>query len=143
MIKKHRIVIDTNLWISFLLSKQFSFIDKLLRNRNVQLVFSAELLLEFLDVVKRPKLKRYFAKTDIDNLLEIIEEYAEFTTVTSMVDLCRDKKDNFLLALAKDSSSDYLITGDSDLLVIKKFEETEIITITEYKIKIDIKLTKI
>lgn len=94
-------------------------------------------------MVKRPKLKRYFAKTDIDNLLEIIEEYAEFTTVTSMVDLCRDKKDNFLLALAKDSSSDYLITGDSDLLVIKKFEETEIITITEYKIKIDIKLTKI
>jgi hypothetical protein len=28
--KKHSITIDTNLWISFLLSKQFDFIDKLL-----------------------------------------------------------------------------------------------------------------
>jgi putative PIN family toxin of toxin-antitoxin system len=103
----------------------------------VQLVFSAELLLEFLDVVKRPKLKKYFAKTDIENLLEIIEEYAVFIEVTSVVDSCRDKKDNFLLALAKDSSANYLITGDNDLLEIKKFEETEIITITEYKVKID------
>lgn len=138
MIKKHRIIVDTNLWISFLLSKQFSFIDKLLKNRNVQLIFSTELLLEFLDVVKRPKLKKYFAKTDIDNLLEIIEEYAAFIQVTSTVDSCRDKKDNFLLALAKDSSANYLITGDKDILVIKKFEETEIITIAEYKIKTDI-----
>ena len=138
MIKKHRIIVDTNLWIRFLLSKQFSFIDKLLKNRNVQLVFSTELLLEFLDVVKRPKLKKYFAKTDIDNLLEIIEEYAVFIQVTSTVGSCRDKKDNFLLALAKDSSSNYLITGDNDLLVIKKFEETEIITIAEYKIKTEI-----
>ena len=138
MIKKHRIIVDTNLWISFLLSKQFSFIDKLLKNRNVQLIFSTELLLEFLDVVKRPKLKNYFAKTDIDNLLEIIEEYAAFIQVTSTVDSCRDKKDNFLLALAKDSSANYLITGDKDLLVLKKFEETEIITIAEYKIKTDI-----
>ncbi len=138
MIKKHRIIVDTNLWISFLLSKQFSFIDKLLKNRNVQLVFSSELLLEFLDVVKRPKLKKYFSKTNIDNLLEIIEEYAVFIQVTSAVDSCRDKKDNFLLALAKDSSANYLITGDNDLLVIKKFEETEIITIAEYKIKTEI-----
>lgn len=138
MIKKHRIIVDTNLWISFLLTRQFNFIDKLLKNKNVQLVFCSELLLEFLDVVKRPKLKKYFSKPDVDNLLEIIEEYAVFIEVTSAVEICRDKKDNFLLALAKDSSADYLITGDSDLLIIKKFEETEIVTIAEYKIEIEI-----
>jgi predicted nucleic acid-binding protein len=56
--------------------------------------------------------------------------------VTSSVSLCRDKKDNFLLALAKDACADYLITGDKDLLVIKKFERTQIITITEYRMQI-------
>jgi len=48
--------------------------------------------------------------------------------------LCRDDKDNFLLALAKDSNADFLITGDKDLLILKKFEDTSIVTIADYQI---------
>ena len=54
MPRSHKIIIDTNLWISFLLTNQFSFIDKLLAKKKVKLVFSGELLAEFLEVVKRP-----------------------------------------------------------------------------------------
>lgn len=57
--------------------------------------------------------------------------------VSSVVDICRDEKDNFLLALAKDSKADYLITGDADLLTIKKFEHTEILTYIEFEIRLD------
>ena len=57
--------------------------------------------------------------------------------VSSVVEICRDAKDNFLLALAKDSQADYLITVDADLLVIKKFEHTEIVTYTEFEICLD------
>lgn len=39
---------------------------------------------------------------------------------------------NFILALAKDSKASHLITGDQDLLVLKAFEGTNIITISEY-----------
>ena len=46
--------------------------------------------------------------------------------------ICRDKKDNFLLSLAKDSKADYLLTGDEDLLVIQKFDDTEILSYTEF-----------
>jgi uncharacterized protein len=53
-------------------------------------------------------------------------------TVTSEVSLCRDEDDNFLLALAKDSKADFLITGDKDLLVLKQFENTSILTLTEF-----------
>jgi uncharacterized protein len=134
MPKKHRIVIDTNLWISFLLTKQFTFLDKLLDKKKVHLIFSDELLTEFLEVVERPKLKKYFAKKELELLLEVIEQFAEFITVTSKVLECRDEKDNFLLSLAKDSKAHFLITGDKDLLVIKRFEKTEIITIAEYKL---------
>jgi hypothetical protein len=84
-------------------------------------------------VIKRPKLRRYFAKEDLNKLLEIIEQYADFITVNSNINVCRDKNDNFLLSLAKDSSADYLITGDKDLLVIEQFENTRIITISEYR----------
>jgi putative PIN family toxin of toxin-antitoxin system len=134
MPKKHRIIIDTNLWISFLLTKQFFFLDKLLDKKKVHLIFSDELLTEFLEVVGRPKLKKYFAQKELELLLELIEQFAEFVTVTSKVLECRDEKDNFLLSLAKDSKAHFLITGDKDLLVIKRFEKTEIITIAEYKL---------
>lgn len=136
--EKDRIIIDTNLWISFLLSKQFSFLDELLTKQSVQLVFSQELLSEFLDVVNRPKLKKYFSDESVAMVLELIDQYAEFVVVTSSVDVCRDSKDNFLLSLAKDGSVDFLITGDQDLLVIESFVNTEILTISEFEQRIKI-----
>lgn len=71
-------------------------------------------------------------------IFNIIERYADYVIVTSNVDLCRDDKDNFLLSLAKDSEADFLITGDKDLLVLKKFEETRIVTIAEYQMISDV-----
>jgi len=41
-------------------------------------------------------------------------------------------KDNFLLELAIDSKSDYIITGDNDLLELKIFYKTRIITYTDF-----------
>ena len=136
MPRSHKIIIDTNLWISFLLTNQFSFLDKLLTKKKVKLAFSGELLAEFLEVVKRPKLSKYFKTEDLEKIIEIINQYAEFYPVNSTVEICRDEKDNFLLALAKESKANFLITGDKDLLVIKKFELTEIITIAEFKTNI-------
>ncbi len=45
--------------------------------------------------------------------------------------LC-DFKDNFLLSLAVESKSDYLVTGDSDLLTIKKIKKTKILNWTDF-----------
>ena len=66
-------------------------------------------------------------------LFSIVEGYAIFIEVNYIVDACRDKKDNYLLALAKESNADFLITGDNDLLIMKQFENTKIITITDYQ----------
>jgi putative PIN family toxin of toxin-antitoxin system len=57
-----KLIVDTNLWISFLLSKKYAFLDKLLENGDVQLVFSHEMLSELIDVANRPKLKKFFTK---------------------------------------------------------------------------------
>jgi putative PIN family toxin of toxin-antitoxin system len=135
MEKRNRIIIDTNLWVSFLLTKQFSFLDDFLENGKIQFIFSQDFLDEFVDVINRPKLRKYFSDENLDLILETIEQYAEFITVNSNINVCRDPKDNFILSLAKDGSADYLITGDQDLLVIKRFEKTEIITIAEFKIR--------
>jgi putative PIN family toxin of toxin-antitoxin system len=129
---KDRVIIDTNLWISFLLSKDYTKLDKLFRQQNIKLLFSKDLLEEFIEVARRPKFKKYFSISDLNDLLSEIYFRAEFIEVTSEVIFCRDSKDDFLLSLAKDSNASHLITGDVDLLEIKNFEETKILTITEY-----------
>jgi putative PIN family toxin of toxin-antitoxin system len=133
MKKKCNVIIDTNLWISFLLSKKFNFIDELLDSKKLKLVFCDELLAELIEVSNRPKLRKFFTDEDWNLIFEIIERYAIYISVTSSVTICRDRKDNFLLALAKDAKANYLLTGDNDLLILKTFEATKIITITEFQ----------
>jgi putative PIN family toxin of toxin-antitoxin system len=130
--KVSRIIIDTNLWISFLITKDFAKIDEILFSRRGILVFSQELLDEFLEVAKRPKFRRFFSTTDIEELLETIDEYADFVKVQTQIEICRDPKDNFLLSLSVDGNADYLLTGDKDLLELTKFGETTIITISDF-----------
>lgn len=127
-----RIIIDTNLWISFLITKDYSKLDEILFEKKAILIFSQELLDEFLEVAKRPKFRRFFPTGDIETLLETIEEYAIFVEVKSVVDICRDPKDNFLLALAKDGKANILLSGDNDLLTLGKFGKTNILTISDF-----------
>ena len=129
---KNRIIIDTNLQISFLLSKDYTKLDKLFNSDSLVLLFSSELLDEFVEVARRPKFKKYFSIADLNELLTEIHSRAEFIDVTSEVNICRDEKDDFLLSLAKDGNADYLITGDHDLLEMKKFENTKILTMINY-----------
>ena len=95
-------------------------------------MFSQELLDEFLEVARRPKFRRFFSASDIEEILETIEEYADFVKVQTQIEVCRDKKDNFLLSLSVDGNADILLTGDKDLLDLIKFGETKIMTISNF-----------
>jgi uncharacterized protein len=133
--KVSRIIIDTNLWISFLITKDFAKLDDIIFSRKGILVFSQELLDEFLEVAKRPKFRRFFAASDIEEILETIDDYADFIKVETKIDACRDIKDNFLLSLSVDDNADFLLTGDKDLLDLIKFGETNIMTISDFLLK--------
>jgi uncharacterized protein len=116
------------LWITFLISKQLDSIDSLLLKGHIKLIFSQELIEEFLTVSKRSKFSKFFSDEKILIVLKIFDEFGKLVNVTTDVKICRDYKDNFLLNLAIDSKADYLITGDNDLLVIKKIKNTRIMT---------------
>lgn len=127
-----RIIVDPNLWISFLISKDFKKLDQQIISGKIKIVFSLELLEEFLTVANRPRFKKFFSKSDVEQLLDLFDVYGEIVDISSSVQLCRDPKDNFLLALAADSKANFLITGDKDLLELKAFKKTAILTITDY-----------
>lgn len=128
----NRIILDTNLWISFLLTKDFSKLERLLSDGHVTILFSNELIEEFIEVTQRPKFRRYFSTMDVNDLLSAMSDYGELVDVTSIIAICRDIKDNFLLSLAKDGKATHLLTGDKDLLDIKSFGGIKIITLTDY-----------
>jgi putative PIN family toxin of toxin-antitoxin system len=127
-----RLVIDTNLWISFLISERQRRLDSLLYLKKIRLLFSSELLDEINATVTKPKLKKYFSANAMEEMLLNLETYIELIEVKSTVKVCRDTKDNFLLALSKEGKADYLLTGDKDLLDLAKFSKSENLTISKF-----------
>ena len=83
--QKDKVIIDTNLWISFLLRTDYSRLDQLFTDQLLTLLFSQALLDEFIEVSQRPKFRKYFTLTDLQNLLIQIRKRAEFIVVTQKI----------------------------------------------------------
>jgi len=130
--KKTKVIIDTNLWVSFLISRRFEKLDFLFSSRKICLLFSERSFSEFINVVRREKFRKYFSKDDIDELSIKMKNVAKIVQTTSVQTQCRDPKDNFLLELAVDGRADYLITGDKDLLELKTVDKTKIVKIEDF-----------
>ena len=130
-----RLIIDTNIWISFLISDKYQKLDKALSHPKTTILFSIELLDEINRVATFPKLKKYFSLNAVEEMLLNLEDYVELVKVKSKVEICRDPADNFLLSLSKDGEADFLITGDQDLLDLEVFGITKIIPLTNFLIR--------
>ena len=112
-----RVVIDTNAWVSrLLLSRSTSAraVDRALDDHEV--VVSDALIEELADMLSREKFDRYVSLADREEFLRRVLRIARTIPVLSSVADCRDPDDNRLLALALDSQSEVVLTGDRDLL---------------------------
>ena len=98
-----------------------------------RLLCSEKLFHELDRAASKPYPAKRINRAEYDKLVSRLRTGAELVDVRSVVDVCRDPKDNFLLALAKDGNADYLITGDSDLLVLKEFGKTRIVKLNEFE----------
>lgn len=123
-----KVIIDTNLWISFLIGKELANLQTLIVSGNVQVILCEQIKAEITAVTQRPKLIKYFSPEKVKELLDILTVIGLLVEIKFQVFICRDEKDNFLLALAQDSQAQFLITGDADLLILKEFKETKIVT---------------
>ena len=127
-----RIVIDTNVFIIALIGKGNPKLIDWLSERKFTVLLSDELYNELIEVINRPKFNKLFTEEKILKLLELLDSIKEIITINSKTNICRDKKDNFILDLAKDGKADYIITEDLDLLEIKKFNITKIVKYKQF-----------
>lgn len=64
----------------------------------------------------------------VDEVISYLKKFCETCQYEKLKEnICRDKDDDEILALAKSISADYIVTGDKDLLVLKTFESIPII----------------
>ncbi len=73
---------------------------------------------------KRPDIAAKW-KSQIAKVMTIIEK-------SETVDICRDPKDNMFLECAVAVNAYYLVSGDSDLLVLKEFKKIPIVTVNQF-----------
>lgn len=127
-----KVIVDTNLWISFLIGRKLSCLLSLLSHPNFELVVSQELLDEIREVSSRPKLMKYFSQEQIALLLDFMSEETLSYQLENITLRCRDPKDDYLLELAIVSKADYLVTGDKDLLDLDKIGSCQIVSAIEF-----------
>ena len=130
---KKRVIVDTNCWISFLIGRRLHRLVDLLSDEHIELIVCDELLGEIRDVTSRQKFSKYFPPQDVASLLEFLQLISESVNPTQSVQICRDKADDYLLALAIEAKADYLVTGDQDLLVLKEINGCHIVDVDEFE----------
>ena len=132
--EKIRVIVDVNIWISFLIGRRLQRIFDVLVKPQIVLIFSKELLDELYAVTQRPKFKKYFTSSEnVEELLNFLSTIGEMINLPeTLPERCRDSKDDYLLELALISDADFLVTGDKDLLVLQTIGDCQIVTAMEF-----------
>jgi putative PIN family toxin of toxin-antitoxin system len=127
-----RVVVDTNIFISFLLGDFPEKLIGLIQTNRAQLLISSQLFEELLLVLGRPKFRRLFSPEDVKTLLALLETKARWVFPSIQVDDCRDKKDNMILECAIEGRADLVVTGDNDLFALHPFHGVRIVSLAEF-----------
>ena len=126
------VVIDTNVWISGLLSRNGP--PALLTRKVVedgQAVFTAQTFAELKDRLWRPKFDRYVTIEQRKKLLSDIESSAlwvEVPTDIASTTYSRDVADDKFIHAALIAEATWLVTGDDDLLCLHPFGTLQILS---------------
>ncbi len=108
-----QIILDTNILVAAFRSRRGAanlLLDKLNDSR-WQVNVSTALLLEYEDVLKRPEMKDFISKSDVDILLDGLCAIAESSDIFYLWRLlAKDPNDAFILELAVRVNADFIIT---------------------------------
>ncbi len=131
----NKVIIDTNLWISFLIGHQAGLVRRMLTDLRFDVYVCAQLIEEIRDVANRDKIRKYLGPNDLDDLLDIINAFCQFALIEADISpmAIRDPKDLYLLALADTIGADYIVSGDADLTDLGQYNQTRIIKLADFK----------
>lgn len=130
---RERVVIDTNVLISGLLSTRTTpgkAVEQAVRA--AQLVATTATLRELMTKLLSPKFDCYVSRERRDALLLRLAPLIEIVEVLQPIRASRDPKDDKFLEASVNGRADVLITGDKDLLELHPFRGIAVITPATY-----------
>jgi putative PIN family toxin of toxin-antitoxin system len=121
-----RIVLDTNVLIAAFIARGVCHDVLEYCARRHTLVTSDFVLEEF----TRKLVGKFKCTSEVtDEVAILLRSRMEIVTPTGLdTPVCRDKDDDNILAIALTANCDLIITGDKDLLVLKRFGNAQIIS---------------
>ncbi len=137
-----RVVFDTNLYISFLLSKGNSSILQILeawQKGQFVVLLSPEILKEVARVLTSEKIKK-LTKLDNKEIKQFLKNISQraiiFKPYNNFKIIQQDPTDDKFLNLAVDGSAKYIVSGDQHLLKLNKFKKIHILNPQQFLNKI-------
>jgi putative PIN family toxin of toxin-antitoxin system len=137
-----RVVLDTNVFVSGLLSKT-GLPAKILdawRAGQYLLIASPPIVAEIKRVLQAPRIREKYFITDgdIEQLIILLEKEAlivpGYTDVKDAIP--DDPSDEMFLACAVDAAADFVVSGNRHLLEISQYKGIPIITVNEFEEKL-------
>ncbi len=137
---KPRVTVDVNIFVSGTIVKRGNpfLLLEAWRKRLFTLVISQAVISELTTVLHRPQIQKTYqiSPDEITDLLEAMERTSTVCVPQKVLPVTvRDPKDEIILATALGGKTNYLVTGDKDLLVLKnspKLEQVKIMTVDEF-----------
>ncbi len=127
-----RVVIDTNVFVSSFFGGKPRRIIDLWKEGKITLCLSSSILEEYIDVLQRIGLKD---EIELQELLNLFRSGFNliFTTQTPKLNIvARDPSDNKFIECAVKLQAKYLVSGDKELIKIKKYMDIKILTPAEF-----------
>ncbi len=133
-----RVVLDTNVFVSSLLSTEGTPAQLLnaWREGRYMLVTSPAIIAEVVEVLESPRIsKKYLIRhQDVENLVDVLKTDAVLVPGEAGVkgSVPRDPRDEMFLACAIDANADCIVSGDRHLLDLQTFRGIPILTVNEF-----------
>ncbi len=129
MSDRPRFVLDTNVLVDALcFSRSFGRRAFGRAKRIGAIALSPAALAEFVEVMRRPRLRRYVTEEELQAFVDFLTEAAVPIAPTERIVACRDPKDDKFLELAWAAKAAAILSRDDDLLALHPFRGIDILT---------------
>ncbi|WP_209329503.1 putative toxin-antitoxin system toxin component, PIN family [Lunatimonas salinarum] len=134
------VVLDTNIWISYIISGNLRELTAQKLTYRLQVFACKDLYAELEDVLNRQKIKKLLTYP-VSDYLRLVQKLTTDFDIQSTFTGAPDPQDNFLFDLALQSESSLLVTGDKRLLAVSVLG-LSILTLADFRKRFPIHLAK-
>jgi putative PIN family toxin of toxin-antitoxin system len=134
----NKFVLDTNVYISYFINQKQNDLFNIIKNNNIIIYSCDELFIELIRVFNYEHLKPY--KVNVTNAIKSIKAISIYTKLNYPIKnyIPNDNADNYIIALALQTNSGFVTSGDKHILSQKsslenKFKKLKIITKSQFE----------